>query len=365
MALSTKGLPKPDEHSSLLKDSGKIAIDSAFLLVVGVSLVTCVVYSAAWFIQNPGHFGHVCSCALFCFAARSVIYGANFLLGYYFILPTLLRATPDDIRQFCMPGSIPVDDWIRKYGERNIMVRDGLQRKFPHMIHLVFDVAMFTWSMQVWHLSAGDVLAVSVLYRGMTVATQALTLYHSSRMSTSCWYLLTATLFTAARIRDGRHRWLNLSFVVLGTFWGIFVAKVCWFKFVVILYAPSHASLLLQLMWLPVAIGDAFAEIVGSCWGRHRFEVTGVGEKNSKSIEGVVAMFVSTLVSCIWVIFTAKREGTIQSTSLYGWICVSLMVATATTLAETFSPRSSDNFTIPVSAALVLAIAGSTFLADS
>eukprot|EP00933_Yihiella_yeosuensis_P022521 TRINITY_DN1774_c0_g1_i2.p1 TRINITY_DN1774_c0_g1~~TRINITY_DN1774_c0_g1_i2.p1 ORF type:complete len:365 (-),score=22.08 TRINITY_DN1774_c0_g1_i2:55-1149(-) len=352
-----------DEHSSLLKDSGKIGINSAFLLAVGVSLFACAVYSALWGFVHPGDVGKVCLCALICWVMRSAVYGANFLLSYYYVLPICLKVTPDDIHQFCMPGPIPVDTWIEKYGEKNIMVRDGLQRKIPHMVHLVFDVALSTWAMQVLRLDPSGILAVSVLYRGMTVAAQALTLCYSSNMSARCWYFLSATLFTAARIRDGRHRWLNLSFVVLGTFWGIFVAKIVWFKIILMLYTQSHAPLLLQLMWLPVAIGDAFAEMVGSCWGRHRFEVTGVGEKNTKSIEGVVAMFVSTLVSSIWVVFMAKQEGVIQSASLQGWVSVSLMIAMATTLAETFSPRSTDNLTIPISAALVLYIAGLTFLA--
>eukprot|EP00933_Yihiella_yeosuensis_P022520 TRINITY_DN1774_c0_g1_i1.p1 TRINITY_DN1774_c0_g1~~TRINITY_DN1774_c0_g1_i1.p1 ORF type:complete len:370 (-),score=40.45 TRINITY_DN1774_c0_g1_i1:254-1363(-) len=359
------GFSEPNEHSLLLKDSQKIDIDSAFLLSVGVSLSTCTGFLAVWGYMNPGDVGKVCLCALICMVMRSVIFVASFLIGYYYVLPECLKVAPDDIHQLCMPGPIPVDAWIAKYGEKNIMVRDGLQRKIPHMFHVVFDVAVFTWAMQVLHLSPDGILAVSVLYRGMTVATQAVTLCNSSKMSDKCWYFVSATLFAAGRIRDGRHRWMNLSFVILSTFWGIFVAKIIWFKIIVTLFAPSQSSLLLQLMWMPVAIGDSFAEMVGSCWGKHWFNVTGVGEKNTKSIEGVVAMFVSTLVSSIWMISMAEREGVMQNASLHGWIVVSFMIAIATTLAETFSPRSTDNFTIPLSAGLVLYIAGLTFLASN
>ena len=42
----------------------------------------------------------------------------------------------------------------------------------------------------------------------------------------------------------------------------------------------------LQICWVPVAIGDSMAEIVGSIFGTHFFSVPGIGDINKKTWEG-------------------------------------------------------------------------------
>lgn len=355
---------KQDERTMLLHPK-RIYITKDVWLAIGLSMVLCGGYAARWCVLNSGRgILQVCLCALACFVMRSIIYGSSFLLGYHYVLPKYIGADLDDIHELCGPGTIPVDTWIAKYGEEKILVRDGLQRKIPHLLHFGFDIVAWTWAIQTWHLKPDAIFVVSVLYRGFIVVCQALTLHYSTVMSERCWYLLSSTLYTSSRIRDGQSRWNNLAQVAVLTLWGVLASKVLWFTFIVHLYPASQSALLNQLIWMPVAIGDAMAEIIGSVWGKHRFEVTGVGDKNTKSIEGVVAMFMSVLLSSIGAVFVAKHGGHIAPGTMYNWIMVSFMIAVLTTIAETYSPRSTDNFTIPISAAVVLQIAGLTFLAQ-
>ena len=105
---------------------------------------------------------------------------------------------------------------------------------------------------------------------------------------------------------------------------------------------------------LPVAIGDSFAEVVGSLFGRRYFSVSGLGEINKKTVEGVAAMFTTTLVSLVVAVFVSTKENKIDS--LQEWLIVSFSISITSTLAETYSPRSTDNFTIPGSTCIVLHI---------
>jgi dolichol kinase len=79
-----------------------------------------------------------------------------------------------------------------------------------------------------------------------------------------------------------------------------------------------------------------------------------VGDINLKTLEGVAGMFLSTLASCVAAVLIAAHQGQLVSAPLPAWFFVALLVALVTTMAETWSPRATDNFTIPLSACAVL-----------
>lgn len=350
-------MDKVDEKSPLLEGSDGeqiIVTDKAFSTAVGATVTSAALYFLYYCCTARVGVTAVCVCGTLLFIKRTFLHGLSFLLGWHWVLPKFVGLTLEEVRLFYKPDPIPVDKWIAKYGERRIKIRDALQRKAAHIINLCLDSALYTFAIRTLHLQPQAILAISVLYVGVCSFGQGMTLYFASDMSDTTWFVLSACLFGPARIRDGHSRWKNLACVVLGTSWGLLLAKIIWFKIIVNLYAPSEAALLLQLLWLPLAVGDAMAEIVGSCFGCKHFEVTGVGEKNTKTIEGVVAMFASTLLSCLVAVFGAWHAGLLQSGSTMDWIAICHMIAVLTTAAETFSPRSSDNFTIPMSSAFVL-----------
>merc|ERR1711977_490349 len=64
------------------------------------------------------------------------------------------------------------------------------------------------------------------------------------------------------------------------------------------LYGEHLHDKFLLICTLPCAYGDCLAEIVGVN-GRLRFNVCGIGEKNNKSVEGMLAMFLGSVLPCL------------------------------------------------------------------
>ena len=111
------------------------------------------------------------------------------------------------------------------------------------------------------------------------------------------------------------------------------------------------------LVYAPLIIGDALGELVGGPYGGKYFSVfavRGLGEINRKSIEGCLAVFVGSLVSCL-IVCTAF--GVIHFT----WALLCFILATVTTIVETLSFRSTDNALIPICNCLVLVLALNVF----
>merc|ERR1712196_613830 len=104
-------------------------------------------------------------------------------------------------------------------------------------------------------------------------------------------------------------------------------------------FGTQHHTAFVFLITLPCAYGDCLAEIIGVN-GRLRFDVSGLGEKNNKSLEGMLAMFAGSVLPSLPY---AHAVG--------GWPYL-LIVGFFATIAETWTPRGFDNITIPVFSAL-------------
>lgn len=98
-------------------------------------------------------------------------------------------------------------------------------------------------------------------------------------------------------------------------------------------------------IFLPLTVGDALGEIIGTVWGKQRIRVWGIGEINRKSVLGTVSVFLGSLVSLLLIVI-------LKGLSFQLWL-LSFVVSVTTTLIELFAPRGTDNFFIPVVNALV------------
>ncbi|MBP0001002.1 MAG: phosphatidate cytidylyltransferase [Cyanobacteria bacterium SID2] len=101
---------------------------------------------------------------------------------------------------------------------------------------------------------------------------------------------------------------------------------------------PYYAALgILVMAW-----GDGLAALVGQNFGRHPYRVFGM----KKSVEGTLTMF---LVSClVSSLVLQASEGSWTQIAF-----VSIVVAGAATLLESFSQRGIDNLSVPVGSAAV------------
>lgn len=117
-------------------------------------------------------------------------------------------------------------------------------------------------------------------------------------------------------------------------------------------HGPEVHIMIFFLIYVPLIIGDTFGELIGGPYGGKYFPVfavRGLGEINRKSVEGCLAVFVGSLVSC-FVVCTAF--GVIH----LGWALICLLLATVTTIVETLSFRSTDNAFIPICNCAVLVV---------
>ena len=94
---------------------------------------------------------------------------------------------------------------------------------------------------------------------------------------------------------------------------------------------------------LTMAWGDGLAAVVGERWGRHPYTLTGP----RKSVEGSLAMFLATAV----VLFVCVRYAGVE----VGTVSV-LGVALVATVLEAGSPAGTDNLSVPIATAVLVAM---------
>jgi len=95
---------------------------------------------------------------------------------------------------------------------------------------------------------------------------------------------------------------------------------------------------------LTLAVADAFAALIGSRYGKHRYEV----EDEFKSVEGSLVFFV--------IAFLAASLPMLLMTTLPRATCVlsALLVAMLVTIFEAISLRGTDNLFVPIAVVFVL-----------
>ena len=96
-----------------------------------------------------------------------------------------------------------------------------------------------------------------------------------------------------------------------------------------------NIQLISVYVFMPIIVGDSFAELVGSVWGKRQIRVCGVGERNTKSIEGTMAMFMSSLA--------VLPCGAVFHDASLGWYVLAVVVSGVSTFIELYAPRSTDN----------------------
>lgn len=116
-----------------------------------------------------------------------------------------------------------------------------------------------------------------------------------------------------------------VSWAVFGQKWAVILAVVAW------------------------GVGDAFAALIGKSFGRHKLQ--GKYIEGTKSVEGTLAMFVSSFAATFFMYRYHTSLGNIGLVVL-----VTFWVALFACLAELFSKRGKDTFFCPVSAMTALII---------
>jgi hypothetical protein len=165
-------------------------------------------------------------------------------------------------------------------------------------------------------------------------------------------FLAAAFYGPQSRVMDGVLARANC--LLITTLWAAF-------KFVMVplggrlavVFQPTQFAAVFALIWGAYMVTDAMSEIGGALFGKQKLRVRGIGDVNRKSIGGTVAGFAGALVFCVWVVVSQGMPAP--------WIAVAIVIATASTLIELFSPRGTDDFFMATGNALIC-LAFGTFL---
>lgn len=224
---------------------------------------------------------------------------------------------------------------INTYGDRNLRIIDGLSRKLLHIATGCWRLAILTFLIKDTQVT----FKVTIIFQVIAISLFIFS-YSSNRIFGLAGMIYGAT----SRIRDGIYGRKNiliaqfsfLSFLPLIILEGLAVDKL----------ADSSYLLLLPLfIFLPITIGDALGEIIGTIWGKQRLKVWGFGEINRKSMLGTASVFFGSLIPLMTIVYLNNLA--------WPWLLLCLSISLTTTVVELVAPRGTDNFCIPLGNALV------------
>jgi len=196
-------------------------------------------------------------------------------------------------------------------------IPDELFRKLLHFVlqasYILFAFAFDTW----WHSALFGFVIVAIAY-------PAFTLLGKTR---------TFSRFVNERRAGEFRESLVMAFVMLAVCNG-----VCWG-----ILKDRCFGLACMYAW---GIGDAFAALVGKRYGRHKVRFKYADHR--KSVEGTLAMFVTSAVSVAAVMLIHGHAGTAA------YIAVPIVGAGAAAFTELVTPNGMDTVTCPLAAMAVM-----------
>lgn len=234
---------------------------------------------------------------------------------------------------------------LEKYSERQLMIIDGVCRKLMHSISGLILITVITYFMDNPMQSAEIFIARNIFL---------LTVFAIFRNSNELIGFGGVIFGGCARIRDGVFARKNLMIVA-----SVLVVMGCWSLGMVYYLVNAGVSiantyLLYRIIFLPMMVGDALGEIMGSLFGKQTIKVRGVGEINKKSWVGTLAIFLGSAASLL--ILLGFHE---VADKWYGLIAV---VTLSSTVVELLSPRSTDNFFVPATNSIICVIFAHLYL---
>lgn len=225
--------------------------------------------------------------------------------------------------------------FVNNYGDRNLRIADGLSRKLLHIFS------------GLWHLAFLNLVIkdTRIAWQAAFIKSLIIIALCSFSYSSNKLFSLAGVMYGAtSRIRDGIDGRKNF-----------FIAQLAFLNLYVLVFieyvARNHISNKDNLIFfsffifLPLIIGDALGEIIGTIWGKQKIRVWGIGQINRKSVLGTVSVFFGSLIPLLLIVSLKDLP--------FQWLLLCLSVAVTTSIIELIAPRSTDNFFIPVGNALV------------
>lgn len=195
---------------------------------------------------------------------------------------------------------------------KSINIPNELFRKILHFI-LLLSLPVFVYSYDTWWMSSLTCILIIVIAYPV--------LFFFERFKS---YSETVTERKKGELKSS----LIIVFIMFAT-----VISVCWR-----VLNNKTLSLAVIYSW---GIGDAFAALIGTKYGRHKIY-------RKKSLEGTLAMFISSFASVMIILSICN---------IIPWYAVlisSLTVSLVSTTAELFTPNGFDTITCPFASLIAI-----------
>ena len=200
---------------------------------------------------------------------------------------------------------------------RLIKIPDELFRKILHFI-LLGSYIPFAFAFDRWWLSVALTIALEILIYPALALAERIPRYSE---------------FITERKHGELKQSLLLAFSMLAV-----CNTVCWGAL-----GDKHLGIACMYAW---GVGDAFAALVGKKYGKHK--ITWKYADHNKSIEGSIAMFVTSALAVFCVLRLHNHL-----TGL-AYVLVPVAGAGIATLVEMVTPNGKDTVTCPTAAMLVM-----------
>lgn len=235
--------------------------------------------------------------------------------------------------------------FIYKYGDRNLRIVDGLSRKLVHVTAGFWQLAVLNFVVKDTHIA----LQATLVYQLFLVFLSIIS-YSSNKV-----FGLAGIMYGASsRIRDGVEGRKNI-FVARLSF--LALLPLAFIEYIATQHVGDTNDLVIfsVFIFLPLTVGDALGEIIGTIWGKQKLRVWGIGQINRKSVLGTASVFLGGFLPLLLIVSSNGLS--------FQWWLLCFAVSAITTIIELVAPRGTDNFFIPLGNALVCLIFVSKFAA--
>merc|ERR1712096_449378 len=160
-------------------------------------------------------------------------------------------------------------------------------------------------------------------------------------------------IFQGSRVFDGRYGRFNL---VVVNFWA-YAGRIIMFELLVRSNQSDEAKgILFALSMMPLLWGDSFGEIIGSFFGKWTFQVRGLGDVNTKTVEGTFAVFASSFVAQVIMFYFVFNISNAANFFVFHPVLVFFYTCVIAAFVESAAPRSTDNFFLQTFSLVVLMV---------
>jgi len=233
----------------------------------------------------------------------------------------------------------PRSEWTGKevsmilstYDKKRIKIMDAINRRTGHTVINIFRITFYVWVCDTNELRLKTAILQLPIISTLKILTE----------SGDRFFDIGRYIFQGSRVFDGQYGRFNL---VVVNFWA-YAGRIIMFQLLVRSSMSDDAKgVLFGLSMMPLLWGDSFGEIIGSFYGKLQFQVRGLGDVNTKTVEGTVAVFASSFVAQIYMYYYIFKLKTADEFFVYHPVFVFFYTCVIAAFVESAAPRSTDNF---------------------